>query len=90
MKTSNNSQRRSHALLGQFVLKHVTSYKHSSVEFFVNPLEHSLKDWKQVGIDTFNISKDIKLPDDFQDWVDDDNLCYDNNEDLGEDKLFCD
>jgi hypothetical protein len=77
-----NHERRTHALLGQSILKDVASFKYSTIEFYVHPNFHVLSSWKQIKEDTVHITNALNVPDDFQEWVDDDNLCYDDGEDF--------
>lgn len=79
---NSNAARRSHALLGQSVLKQLSCVKHSRVEFHVDPAYYKISSWNEVSRDTSRLLEQIILPDDFEDWEDDDNLCHDENEDF--------
>jgi hypothetical protein len=78
---NSSAPRRSHALLGQSVLKQLSCVKHSRVEFHVDPAHYEISSWNEVSCDTSRLLEQIILPDDFEDWEDDDNLCHDENED---------
>jgi hypothetical protein len=75
--------RRSHALLGQSVLKELSCIKSSTVEFYVRAELYTPITWKDVEIDTKRLLAQLVLPDAFEEWEDDDNLCHDEMEDYG-------
>ena len=72
--------RRSHALLGQSVLKKLSCIKSSTVEFHVRAELYTPITWKDVEIDTKILLAQLVLPDSFEEWEDDDNLCHDELE----------
>jgi hypothetical protein len=72
--------RRSHALLGQSVLKELSCIKSSTVEFHVRAELYTPITWKDVEIDTKRLLAQLVLPDSFEEWEDDDNLCHDELE----------
>jgi hypothetical protein len=77
-----NRHRRTHALLGMSVLKKVSSVRFSSIDFFVDPEKYIWADWHAISHDTEMLLEQIKLPECFDDWEDDDNLGCDDAEDF--------
>jgi hypothetical protein len=77
-------KRRTHALLGQSVLRKVSSVRFSSIEFFVDPNIYRALDWDVLHEETINLTQQLDLPEAFDDWEDDDNLCHDEGEDSEE------
>lgn len=80
LSMSRNIARRSHALLGQSVLKELSCIKFSIVEFYVNAALYHPISWKDISLDTARLLSQLVPPDGFEDWVDDDNLCHDEME----------
>lgn len=74
--------RRSHALLGQSVLKELSCIKSSTVEFYVRAELYTPITWTEVEADTRRLLAQLILPDAFEEWEDDDNLCHDEMEDF--------
>lgn len=72
--------RRSHALLGQSVLKELSCIKFSTVEFYVRAELYTPITWRDVAVDTKRLLAQLVLPDAFEEWEDDDNLCHDEME----------
>ena len=77
-----NIPRRTHALLGQSVLKEHSCIKYSTVEFYVDPKVYTPISWNRVSVDTKRLLSQLDLPPQFEDWEDDDNLCHDEREDI--------
>jgi hypothetical protein len=77
-----NRQRRTHALLGLSILKKLSSVRYSTIEFFVISKQYILKSWHEMAEETENLLQQIKLPDCFNDWEDDDKLGCDDAEDF--------
>jgi|GEM_PF-6137969 len=75
-------KRRSHALLGQSVLKRVSSIRFSNVEFFVDSLKYLNTSWDDINDQTQKILEQIQLPSFFDDWEDDDNLGLDDSDEF--------
>ena len=76
-----NRLRRTHALLGMSVLRKMSSVRYSTFEYFVNPQQYILKSWRDMSGETENLIEQIKLPDGFNYWEDDDKLgCEDTEE----------
>jgi hypothetical protein len=74
-------KRRTHAVLGMSVLKKLSSIRHSSIKYYVDPKKYELTSWPELSAETKKILEQIKLPECFEDWEDDENygrkLCYD-------------
>ena len=77
-----NRQRRTHALLGMSVLRKLSVVRYSSIEFFVHPKEYRLVNWREISSETEKLLEQIKLPECFDDWEDDDKLGCDDAEDF--------
>jgi hypothetical protein len=77
-----NRQRRTHALLGMSVLRKLSVVRYSSIEFFVDPKEYRLANWREISSETEKLLEQIKLPECFDDWEDDDKLGCDDAEDF--------
>ena len=77
-----NRLRRTHALLGMSVLRKMSSVRYSTFEYFVNPQQYILKSWRDMSGETENLIEQIKLPDGFNDWEDDDKLGCDDGEEF--------
>jgi hypothetical protein len=77
----NGRGRKSHALLGQSIMKQFASMRSSKIEFFVNRAIYQISSWEEIERQTILIRSLLKLPDDFEDWEDDDNVGLDSGED---------
>ena len=74
--------RRTHALLGQSIISNTSSVRYSDVEFFVISKQYHLTSWVTLHIETSKLLEQIKLPDLFDEWEDDDNIGQDDGEDF--------
>jgi hypothetical protein len=75
--------RRHHALLGQSVLKLFSCFKHSDIEFYVDSVLHMDSTLRVFFKLTRELHSNLSLPNDFNDWEDDDDLCHDEGEGYG-------
>lgn len=73
-----NRLRRTHALLGMSVLRKMPSVRYSTFEYFVDPQRYIVKSWGDMSGETGRLIEQIKLPDGFNDWEDDDKLGCDD------------
>eukprot|EP01035_Chromulina_nebulosa_P022399 gene22399-29003_t len=80
-KNHQGRERKSHALLGQSVIKNLSSVRSSKIEFFVDRKLYNIESWKEIEKQTILITSQINLPDCFEDWEDDDNVGLDAGED---------
>lgn len=76
-----NRERRSHALLGTFVLKEMSCVRVTTIEFFVDAKVYDLPNWKTLRRETDKIIEQIELPTNFDEWEDDDNIGLDDGVD---------
>ena len=84
--TSNPERdRRTHALLGQSILSKVSSVRYSSIEFFFDSDVYPDLKWAEVKVETMRLKKQLNLPESFDDWEDDDNMCLDDGMDAEDD-----
>ena len=77
-----NRQRRTHALLGMSVLRKLPLVRYSIFEFFVDPKEYRLANWREISSETEKLLEQIKLPVCFDDWEEDDKLGCDDADDF--------
>jgi hypothetical protein len=69
-------------LLGMSALKKLSSVRYSSIELFIDPREYILPAWREISCQTENLLEQIKLPECFDDWEDDDKFGCDDAEDF--------
>jgi hypothetical protein len=80
IQNSNNRGRRSHAILGQVIMKQYSSIRFQQIEFFVDAQTYDIPSWSFMKVHTLSIIQQIKLPESFDNWEDDDNVGLDANE----------
>lgn len=56
--------------------------RYSRIEFFVDSKEYRLANWGEISSRTEKLLEQIKLPECFEDWEDDDKLGCGNAEDF--------
>ena len=69
-------------MLGMSVLRKLSVVRYSSIEFFVNPKEYRLATWREISSETEKLLEQIKLPEYFDDWEENDKLGCDDAEDF--------
>ena len=58
----------------------MSSVRYSTFEYFVDPQRYIVKSWGDMSGETESLIEQIKLPDGFNDWEDDDKLGCDDAE----------
>ena len=69
-------------MLGTSVLRKLSSVRYRGIEFFVDSKEYRLGNWPEILSETEKLLEQIKLPECFEDWEDDDKLGCDDAEDF--------